>query len=66
MGMPLSYWQQRAPDTIADHVRKARQELIEAMKVADRHGEMGLHRRLGYEILALDDLAAIVGERSAE
>lgn len=51
-------------EAIKERIANARQELLEAMKVADCLEDRDLHRRLGYEVLNLDDLKAIAEEQS--
>lgn len=55
-----------APGIIADHIRKARRELLGAMAVADKYSELDLHRQIGFSILALDDLRDSMEEGSTE
>jgi hypothetical protein len=53
-----------AVELIGERVEEARRELLEAMKLADRHGESDFHRRLAEQISDVDDLRAIFAERS--
>ncbi len=52
-------------ELVAERVEEARRELLEAMKLADRHRESDFHRRLAEQISDIDDLRAIFAERTA-
>lgn len=48
----------------AEHLEEARPELIQAMKCLDTSEHRDLHLRLGNLVIALDDLRALLAERS--
>jgi hypothetical protein len=48
----------------AEHIEDARPELIEAMKCLDAEEYRGLHMRLGGLLNEIDDLRAVLAERS--
>ncbi len=52
-------------ELVGERVVDSRTELLEAMKLADRHGEGDLHRRVAELMSDMDDVLAIVAERSA-
>lgn len=53
-------------ELVAERVEEARRELLDAMKLADRHDERDFHRRLAEQISDIDDLRAIFAERTAQ
>lgn len=50
-------------DLIGSELEDARDDLMEAMKLADKLEETDLHRRIGQILIELDDLRSFVAER---